>query len=980
MSQSKSLYESAHVWDQDLQLGQKNVIQAIADFTPVEVETVLDVGCGDGKITSAVIQALNRPVVGLDFSEEALSRCDFQTIRGDASQLPYGDKTVDMVMTTDTFEHLPVDLEARAWEQLFRVARNWVAITVPFREHLLDAAIKCHGCGHVYHANWHVRTYDWRELCARAPEGWHAEAAVLTGEAWPPYHPIETELRRKVLDEWSGWIDAVCPECGEAGDQPTSPSLLSADMAEMLGSVIYNEMVVRPLERQYSEVLCFFKADDCAQSLKTVQPAQFCQAALNQLDLQHAGRHKNLIPYPEHPRAVTGEKASLIVQLPMYGNQTGVRLRSGTEAAQTFTVTVEDGAGQMLSTEIELDGGTETTLSFSREARRGYYGLLVRLPGDVELSAVEVEEENPRQIIQCTPSGGVSYHQLNIDDYVVYTQVIGAVWLDSQALERPFVGATQETLDREKHLVDASLMRVVFHGLEGRARNVVPTDDVCVKKVTDELDSLKASIQGLVSKVEEISVAQAHLLSKREEVNTAEADDLIEAVISEYDVVDERARVVMLCHDQHLDRRVLAQAQSLIAEGCKVTLFALSYTAEREESITPEGIRLIRIGLNQIIPTNPTYLAYAKRQNRLNSILNACCNNLGIANFVWRRIFRVAHRMNWISYRAALLLRYRNRHIADPLPFTTAFKKAGAEVGADLIQVHDLPTLEAGVQLAADKHVPLVYDAHELYPEQRSFSKVQTRICAEAEARLIKHADLVFAVNESIGLEMAKRYDIPQPITMLNALDPLPDFDPTYKYDLLREKTGQTPDRKILLYQGGFSPNRNLETLIAAMALVKNPLIDLVMLGFGDFGAVLRKKAAKHGLLDQRVFFLNAVPPSELVQHSASADLGIIPYPHVDLNSYYCTPNKLFEFMQAGLPMIANESPELRRFVHETGFGLTRPMRNAKEMAAAIEEAFASEDCLIWRSSLQQKRGDFSWLMQSMAYVNAISPFLVRKS
>lgn len=318
--------------------------------------------------------------------------------------------------------------------------------------------------------------------------------------------------------------------------------------------------------------------------------------------------------------------------------------------------------------------------------------------------------------------------------------------------------------------------------------------------------------------------------------------------------------------------------------------------------------------------------------------------------------------------------------MSDPLPFTSAFLGAGMQVEADLIQVHDLPALEAGVQLAAEKQVPLVYDAHELYPEQRSFSKCQTRICAEAETRLIKHVDLVFAVNESIGTEMAKRYGIPQPITVLNALDAASEFDPEFKYDILREKIGLSQDRKILLYQGGFSPNRNLESLIQAMALVKNPTVDLVMLGFGTFGSTLKRRALKLGVLNKRVFFLDAVPPSELVQHSASADIGIIPYPHVDLNSYYCTPNKLFEFMQAGLPILANDSPELRRFVADTGFGVTKTMDTARDIARAIDETFTSPEYVTWRQALVANRADYTWTAQSASYVEAIRPLLTINS
>jgi glycosyltransferase involved in cell wall biosynthesis len=428
------------------------------------------------------------------------------------------------------------------------------------------------------------------------------------------------------------------------------------------------------------------------------------------------------------------------------------------------------------------------------------------------------------------------------------------------------------------------------------------------------------------------------------------------------------AKVLMLCHDQHLDRRVVAQAQTLIEMGHAVRLIALSFDNVTVNETTPEGIQLVRIGLADITPENNTYKAYLKRQHGLNALLNVCCNLLPPFRRVFAKAFQLSSKCNVYLHRLMLLLRYRNRALHDPLPFRQAMVSHGIEFPSDLVQVHDLPALEAGVELAAAWNVPLVYDAHELYPEQKSFSDVQRQICAEAESRLIKKADLVFAVNDSIGDEMAKRYQIPKPVTLLNAIDPPAEFDPEARYDLLREKLGLPAQRRILLFQGGFAPHRNLENLIEAMAYVKTPDVDLVMMGFGTFGDLLKEKALRLKLLGTRVHFLPAVAQSELLQHSASADIGIIPYPHVDLNSYYCTPNKLFEFIQAGLPILANDSPELNRFVRDTEFGYSYKMENSKKISEAIDAVFNAGGFVVWSTNIRLKRSELSWHGQGAIY------------
>jgi glycosyltransferase involved in cell wall biosynthesis len=440
------------------------------------------------------------------------------------------------------------------------------------------------------------------------------------------------------------------------------------------------------------------------------------------------------------------------------------------------------------------------------------------------------------------------------------------------------------------------------------------------------------------------------------------------------------AQILMLCHDQHLDRRVIAQAKVLIDRGHVVRLLALALDQTTTVETTPEGIEVTRIGLSHVIPENVTYLGYMARQHRLNDIFNVFANRHPKALGLFQRCFSLASRINWQTYRALLLLRYHSLRMHDPLPFRRAFVSHGENLRSDIVQVHDLPALEAGSALAREWQVPLVYDAHELYPEQRSFSKRQRGICATAEKEHIQHAELVFAVNESIAEEMAKRYSIPKPQVMTNAIDPHESFDLHARYDLLREKLGLAPNRRILLLQGGFAPYRNLNELVIAMKYVQSTDVALVMMGFGDYGQTLQETAYRLGLMGSRVYFLPAVPQSELLQHTASADMGIIPYPHVDLNSYYCTPNKLFEFIQAGLPIIANDSPELRRFVANENFGFIHAMNSSQQIAQAIDFAFGQLPVADWREQLRAKRQAFAWSVESGRYLAAMENTLGKKA
>lgn len=267
---------------------------------------------------------------------------------------------------------------------------------------------------------------------------------------------------------------------------------------------------------------------------------------------------------------------------------------------------------------------------------------------------------------------------------------------------------------------------------------------------------------------------------------------------------------------------------------------------------------------------------------------------------------------------------------------------AGLDEKPDWVMCCDLPVLPAAVRVARDRGVPLVYDAHELYPEQAAFPPEKKRFYSEVERAFIGCADRVITVNESIAEEMAKRYAIEVPEVILNALDAPEDFDPAAGYDYFRQHLPIGRDRKIVLFQGGYSPYRNLEALVGAAKHLDGDIV-IVLMGFGEHERVLRAIAERDGTLESRVFFFPAVAPSVLLHYSASADAGIIPYPHVDLNSYYCTPNKLFEFIQAGLPVIANDSPELNRFVRGYGIGRTAKMEDERDIAAAVSAFFAED-------------------------------------
>ncbi len=282
------------------------------------------------------------------------------------------------------------------------------------------------------------------------------------------------------------------------------------------------------------------------------------------------------------------------------------------------------------------------------------------------------------------------------------------------------------------------------------------------------------------------------------------------------------------------------------------------------------------------------------------------------------------------------------------------FLKTLVNEKADVYHAHDLDTLLVSYQASQINKSKLVYDSHEIYLETRK-SALKYLLAKKDyqgllvgllitlnfiffERQLIKRADRVITVNESIAGFMRKKYNLKEkPLVLMNCSE-LNDIKSS---KLLHSKLGIARNKKIILFQGLLSPGRGLKEAIEAMKYVKNEEVVLVFMGHGLLKNELEEFIDRFKL-NNRVFITKSVPPKELPNRISSADLGIIPYKNISLNNYYSTPNKIFEYLVAGIPFIASDFPELSKFVNQ-GVGYTFDPENPKDIANAINKIFSNE-------------------------------------
>ena len=388
-------------------------------------------------------------------------------------------------------------------------------------------------------------------------------------------------------------------------------------------------------------------------------------------------------------------------------------------------------------------------------------------------------------------------------------------------------------------------------------------------------------------------------------------------------------RVLMICPDsQMIDRRVLQSAASLDAAGLRVTVVS-GVECAREEHYRLGGVDVHRF-------------VYDWEDPRLRMLKH-------LPKFLHRFIPHVhkVHR-RWLQHlrRDPTWDHFVLRHLR--------------QFPADLVYVHDLPFLKHGSRMASEWGVPLVFDAHEIYYEQETFSARSRRKLRRIESKYLPTVDLFITVNRFIADWFEARHRGIRCEVLHNSL---PAFDPTDRAvarAALVQHTGFNTNQPILLFQGWLSAERNLRSMVAAMAHLPDEL-QLAVVGYGGHLDELREIAG--GLAKpERVAFLGRLEQDELLRLTPGADLGVIPYLPIDLNHRLCSPNKFFEFVQCRVPIVAHTSPFFEDMERRLGVVATGDLRTPESFAAAITAVLSTPGALAsMAEACDRHRNELAW-------------------
>lgn len=267
-----------------------------------------------------------------------------------------------------------------------------------------------------------------------------------------------------------------------------------------------------------------------------------------------------------------------------------------------------------------------------------------------------------------------------------------------------------------------------------------------------------------------------------------------------------------------------------------------------------------------------------------------------------------------------------------------------------MLYANDLDTLLPNFLASKLSSCKLIYDTHEYFtevPELISRPKVRS-FWLGLEEFIFPKLKNVITVNQKIADLYSSTYKVP--ITVIKNIS---SGGIVKGYSALKDLK---KFQNIILYQGALNIGRGLELMIDTMPyLEKNTLI---LAGEGDITGRLKKRVDDLGL-GERVLFLGRVVPEELRSITKIADLGISLEENMGLNYRYCLPNKVFDYIEAGIPMLVSNLPLLKELIQTYAIGEYVTKRDPKSLSIQIEGILKNKNK--FNKGICQAQVDFNW-------------------
>ena len=273
----------------------------------------------------------------------------------------------------------------------------------------------------------------------------------------------------------------------------------------------------------------------------------------------------------------------------------------------------------------------------------------------------------------------------------------------------------------------------------------------------------------------------------------------------------------------------------------------------------------------------------------------------------------------------------------------------------DVYHANDLDTLLANYLASKIRRKPLVYDSHEYFtgvPEIQN-RKLVKNTWTKIERWIFPKLNHIFTVNDAIASRYHQQYG-----KEIRVLRNIPRKKQAYNFKSKHELN--IPEGKnIIITQGaGINIDRGIEEAVQAMQYLSN--VYFIIIGNGDVIPQLKERVLQLEL-ENSVIFKNKMPYEEMMQYTYHAELGLTLDKNTNTNYKLSLPNKLFDYIHAGIPILASKVVEVEKIVKKYNIGLLIENHEPKHIAQQIQIALNDNLKAKYESNLKKAAQELSW-------------------
>lgn len=285
---------------------------------------------------------------------------------------------------------------------------------------------------------------------------------------------------------------------------------------------------------------------------------------------------------------------------------------------------------------------------------------------------------------------------------------------------------------------------------------------------------------------------------------------------------------------------------------------------------------------------------------------------------------------------------------------------------ANLLFSNDLDTLLPNYLISKLYKSKLIYDSHEIFCEVPELiaTPFKKKIWLSLEKSIVSKLKHCITVNLSIANWFKEKYGVTFHVIRNIGI---------VSNDILirsRNELGIPNDKKMILIQGaGINIERGAEEVVEAMQFLNEVI--LYIIGSGDVIEQL-KLESKQKKLQDKIVFIDKIPANELANYTANADLGLTLDKDTNLNYRFSLPNKVFDYINAGIPILSTKLPELENLITKYQIGFFIDNHEPKHIAEIINKVLNSQDYNTYKINTQLAKKENSWEIEKQVLINLI--------